>query len=57
MEVLMKKQSRESLLKKGVDNLRNLFNQGKKSRRPIKEQEVAQRGNVENLNKDETSSR
>ncbi len=53
----MKKQSRESLLKKGVDNLRNLFNQGKKSRRPIKEQEVAQRGNVENLNKDETSSR
>lgn len=57
MEVLMKKQSRESLLKKGVDNLRNLFNQGKKSRRPIKEQEVSQRGNVENLNKDETSSR
>ncbi len=53
----MKKQSRESLLKKGVDNLRNLFNQGKKSRRPIKEQEVSQRGNVENLNKDETSSR
>ncbi len=53
----MKKHNKENLIKKGVNNLRNLFNQGKKSRRPIKEQEVAQRGNVENLNKDETTTR
>ncbi len=43
--------------KKGASRLKNLFNQGKKNRRPIKDQEVTQRGNVENLEKDEYSTR
>lgn len=42
---------------KGVVHKRSLYDRGKKSRKELKEQEVAQEGNVENLENDEISTR
>lgn len=40
-----------------VKHNKERYNREKTDRSPIKEQEVAQRGNVENLDNDEASSR
>ncbi|MCO4754120.1 MAG: hypothetical protein KC478_06545 [Bacteriovoracaceae bacterium] len=51
------RKAKSGKFKEGANRLRNFFNRGKKSRRPIKDQEVSQRGNVQNLDEDEYSTR
>ncbi len=53
----MANKNRKDRSKKTVVHKRSLYDRGKKSRKEIKEQEVAQEGNVENLENDEISTR
>ena len=53
----MKNKSKKSGSKKTVKHHENRYNQSDKNRRPLKEQEIAQEGNVENLESDEVTSR